>query len=341
MGAAGRHFNGLYGKSKPLSHLSSADAVLCLGFDGKYAQSVVETKLSQAKRSGTKLITFDTPNYSLRKYADEWLQPALGEEKELLEMFIEILHEKAATPQLWPMPPQAQRSAKILMEAKRPVVLVGSAFLTHPESATLLKLLEKLIAQIPAELILVTDKANLGGALHLGITKPIPAHSLQNLDVVHLIGETLPADLSSEAFVLYQNICPPESIPKSGVLLPAAAFSEEEGTFIDQAGEMRRMNKVVQAPGSALPSWQILCLIARKLGFPGFEYETETEIRAEMESLAIAPMDQDASLENLFQLEPAVFPANRSDDHAYMGFPLRTWVAGFRTLYPEPTLKIK
>src|SRR5512139_427429 len=147
----------LYGKSKPLSHLSSADAVLCLGFDGKYAQSVVETKLSQAKRSGMKLITFDTPNYSLRKYADEWLQPAPGEEKELLEMFIEILHEKAATPQLWPLPPQAQRSAKILMEAKRPVILVGSAFLMHPENATLLKLLEKLIEQIPAELILIPD----------------------------------------------------------------------------------------------------------------------------------------------------------------------------------------
>jgi NADH dehydrogenase/NADH:ubiquinone oxidoreductase subunit G len=256
-------------------------------------------------------------------------------------MFIEILREKAATPQLWPMPPQAQRSAKILMEAERPVVLVGSSFLTHPENATLLKLLEKLVEQIHAELILIPDKANLGGAIQLGITNPVSAQSLQDLDVLHLIGETIPASVSSRSFVLYQNICPPESLPDSGLILPAAAFTEELGTFIDQAGEVHEIHRAVQAPGSALPSWQILCLIAQKLGIPGFAYEDESQIRAEMESTSFAPADLDASLLNLFQLESAAFPSNRSDDHAYMGFPLRTWVAGFRTLYPEPTLKIK
>ena len=331
----------LYGLSKPLSRLSGADAILCLGFDGKYAQSVVETKLAHAKRAGARLITFDTQNYSLRKYADEWLQPAPGEESELLEMFIEILREKAATPQLWPMPPQAQRSAKILMEAKRPVVLVGSSFLTHPENATLLKLLEKLVEQIHAELILIPDKANLGGVIQLGITNPVSAQSLQDVEVLHLIGETLPAGLSSQSFVLYQNICPPDSLPASGLILPAAAFTEESGTFIDQAGEVHEIHRAVQAPGSALPSWQILCLIAQKLGVPGFAYEDESQIRAEMESMSVATAEPDAAILNLFQLESAVFPSNRSDDHAYMGFPLRTWVAGFGVLYPEPTLKIK
>jgi hypothetical protein len=27
--------------------------------------------------------------------------------------------------------------------------------------------------------------------------------------------------------------------------------------------------------------------------------------------------------------------AGRRDDHSYMGFPLGTWVAGFRLLYPQ------
>ena len=198
-------------------------------------------------------------------------------------MFIEILGAKAATPQLWPMPPQAQRSAKILMEAKRPVVLVGSSFLTHPENVTLLKLLEKLVAQVHAELILIPDQANLGGAIRLGITNPVSAQSLQKLDVLHLIGETLPANLSSQSFVLYQNICPPASLPDSGLILPAAAFTEEQGTFIDQAGEMHEIHRAVPAPGSALPSWQILCRIAQKLGLSGFTYENESQIRAEMD----------------------------------------------------------
>jgi predicted molibdopterin-dependent oxidoreductase YjgC len=331
----------LYSSSKHLSILSEADAVLCLGFDGKYAQSVVETKLHHAKRSGSKLITFDTANYSLRKYADEWLQPAPGEEAELLEMFIEILRANAATPQLWPIPPQAQRSAKILMDAKRPVVLVGPAFLTHPDNVNLLRLLEKLVEQTQAELVLLPEKANLGGALRLGITKPVSATALQELDVLHVVGETLPDTPTSQPFVLYQNICVPASFPASGVILPAAAFTEEDGTFIDHAGEIRGIHKAAEASGGALPSWQIFCLIARKLEVPGFEYASEAQIRAEMESMHFAGADADDSILNLFQPDSVLFPSNHSDDHAYMGFPLRTWVAGFQVLYPEPVLKNK
>ncbi len=90
-------------------------------------------------------------------------------------MLVEILREEAATPQLWPIPPQAQRSARLLMESKRPVILVGSSFLTHPDNASLLKMVEQLIAQIHAELILLPDQVNLGGALQMGITTPLSA----------------------------------------------------------------------------------------------------------------------------------------------------------------------
>ena len=331
----------LYTSSRPLSVLSKADTVVCVGFDGKYAQSVVETKLHQAKRAGAKFITLDTQNYSLRKYADEWLQPAPGEEVELLEMFIEILREKAATPHLWPIPPQAQRSVKILMASKRPVILVGLSFLTHPDNVNLLKLLEKLIAQTHAELILLPDKANLGGAMQIGITNPISKKNLEDFDLLHLIGEDLPAEVRSQSFVVYQNIYPPASAPTSGLILPTAAFTEENGTSIDHAGEIHRNLKAVDAPGSALPSWQILCRIAQKLEVPGFGFENEGQIQAEMESVEHSGAEVEGNLVNLFQPASAVFPSIRSEDHAYMGFPMKTRVPGFQVLYPEPPLKIE
>jgi anaerobic selenocysteine-containing dehydrogenase len=324
-----------------VSALSEADTVLCLGFDGKYAQSVVETELHHAKRSGTRLITLDTRNYSLRKYADEWLQPAPGEEADLLEMFAEILRERTPAPQLWPIPPQAQRSVKILMESKKPVVLVGLSLLTHPDNVNLLKLLEKLLTQLHAELVVLPDKANLGGALQMGITNPLTANTLQGLDLLHLIGEELPAEMSGEPFVLYQNIFPPASAPSAGLILPVAAFSEEDGTFIDYTGDTRILRRAVQAPGNALPSWQILCRIAQKLDVPGFLFENEAQIRAEMESMKHAGGETDVSLLNLFQPDSIPFPARYVDDHAYMGFPLRTRVAGLQVLYPERPMKNK
>lgn len=331
----------LFRTAGPLSALSTADTILCLGFDGRFAQSAVETKLHQAKKRGAKLITFDTRDHSLRKSADEWLQPAVGEEADLLEMLIEILRSGAGAAQLWPIPPQAQHSAHLLIESKRPVVLVGSTFLIRPDNVSLLNLVEKLAAQVHAELILLPEKVNLGGALKMGITAPLSVTNLQHLEVLHLVGEAIPVNTSFHPFVLYQNICPPASPLSSGLMLPAAAFTEEEGTFTNHAGEVQNSHKAVPAPGSALPSWQILCRIAQKLGVPGFAYENEEQIRAEMVPMKLTEAEPDEYLQQLFQPDSAVFPSSHVEDHGYMGFPLRTWVAGFQVLSPEPAVRVE
>jgi anaerobic selenocysteine-containing dehydrogenase len=331
----------LYGSSKPLSTLSEADTILCVGFEGKYAGAVVETRLHQAKRAGAKLITLNTMNHALCRHADEWLQPGADGEAELLQMMIEYIRQGEGEPQLWPFPPQAQRSVRLLRASKRPVILIGASILTRPDNVVLLRLLEKLIAQIHAELILLPDKVNLGGALQMGITASLSTMGLQHLEVLHLIGEAIPGLLSFRPFVLYQNIYPPTSPPASGLLLPAAAFTEEDGIMINHAGETHRIHKAVEAPGSALPSWQILCRIAQKLEVPGFEYENEVQILAEMQSMNLACTEPDGSIMDLFQPDSALFPSSHSDDHGYMGFPLRTWVAGFQALHPEPSLRIR
>jgi predicted molibdopterin-dependent oxidoreductase YjgC len=324
----------LHYSSKSLSTLATASTILSLGFDGKYAQSIVGAKIHQAKRGGAKLITLYSRDHSLSKIADEWLQPVPDEEAEMLEM----LFEAVANPKTGSPLSQVARSASLLRQSKQPVILVGSSLLTHPDNVVLLKLLERLVAHLHADLILLPEQVNLGGALQMGITNPISTKGLQALEVLHLIGEAIPDGLSSGPFVLYQNIGSPGPL-SSGLVLPAAAFTEEEGTFIDHAGTTHRVHHVVQAPGDALPSWQILCRIAKKLGIPGFDFENEAQIRAEIESINHTGSQLDALNLSLLQSDFVVFPSSQIDDHAYMGFPLRTWVAGFQALYPEPTLK--
>jgi predicted molibdopterin-dependent oxidoreductase YjgC len=334
-------FQRLYRLSKSLTILSEADTILSLDFDGKYAQSVVETELHHAKRSGAKLITLDSRNHSLSRFADEWLQPNPDEQADTLEMIYEIIRYRDGEPQLWPLPPQGQRSARLLRESKRPVILVGSSFLTHPDNVFRLKVLEQLRMQIHAEVILLPENVNLAGAAQMGITTPLSTLNLQNLEVLHVIGEALPARLSFRPFVLYQNFCPPASIPSSGLVLPAAAFTEEDGTFINHAGKVCSTHRAVQSPGNALPSWQVLCRIAQKLGVPGFEYENAAQVHAEMVSMNLTGVESNESILNPFQPDSAPFPSSHPDDHAYMGFSLRTWVAGFQVLYPEPALEIQ
>jgi hypothetical protein len=238
------------------------------------------------------------------------------------------------------MPPQAQRSARLLMESKRPVILVGSSFLAHPDNIFLLKLLERLMAQIQAELILLPDPVNLGGAFQMGITTPITRKGLRDLEVLHVVGDSVPSDLPVHPFILYQNIYPSAGEISSGLVLPAATFSEEDGTFVDHCGRIQNTQQAVQAPGSALPSWQILCRIAQKLEVPGFDFESVAQIQAEMETMNFSGAEFAQPVPGLFPFDDTAFPATQIDDHSYMGFPLRTWVAGFRVLYPEPALRV-
>jgi anaerobic selenocysteine-containing dehydrogenase len=152
------------------------------------------------------------------------------------------------------------------------------------------------------------------------------------MEVLHVIGEAIPAEQASPPFILYQNIFPPISPFSSGLMLPAAAFSEENGTFINHAGEMCSTQRAVPVPGIALTSWQIICRLAQKLAVPGFEYENELQIQAELESMNLVDGEPDGALLKIFQPGAAAFPLSHAKDHGYMGFPLGTWVKGFEWL---------
>ncbi len=324
------------GLSKPFSILSGADTILCLGFDGKYAGSVVEVELHRAKKAGARLITLNAWEHSLSKAADEWLRPASEEEADLLEILVEETRTGAGKglDHASPLAAHAQRVAHLLLESKRAAILVGSSFLTHPDNLFLLKMVERLVAQTAAELVVIPDAVNLAGAFRMGITVPATSVGIRDFEVLHLVGENVPPHLPAGPFVLYQNIYPPSRDLPSGLLLPAAAFTEEDGTFLDHAGRVRNIHRAVPAPGEALPSWQILCRIARKLGAPGFDFENAAQVQAEFEKVSLSEAELAGPVPGILQSEPDAFTWTRPEDHSYMGFPLGTWVAGLRLLYP-------
>ncbi|MBN2117118.1 MAG: molybdopterin-dependent oxidoreductase [Anaerolineales bacterium] len=325
----------LYGLAQPLSVLSEADIILCLGFDGTYAQSVVDVGLHRAKKHGAKLVTLNANEHSLSKAADEWLRPEPGEEADVIEMLVENTRMGEQQNRLSPIASQAQRVSDMLLKSRQAIILLGPAFLTHPDNLFLLKAVERLVAQTAAQLIILPDSANLAGAFRTGIITPATTAGLQDLEVLHLVGETVPPHLPDQPFILYQNIYPPRRDLPAGLILPAAAFTEEDGTFLDHAGRTRSIQRAVPAPGEALPSWQILCRIARKLGVAGFDYENAAQVRAEYETTGFTGADFAISVPGLLQPGLDVFQWVRREDHAYMGFPLGTLVAGFRRLYPE------
>lgn len=85
--------------------------------------------------------------------------------------------------------------------------------------------------------------------------------------------------LKKAKFVVVQEISnKPETLKYADVILPAAAWAEKEGTMTNSERRISYLNKVMDAPGEAIPDAEIICRFAGKMGYPGFDFKTTEEI---------------------------------------------------------------
>ncbi|MCH5598552.1 nitrate reductase [Niabella ginsengisoli] len=87
------------------------------------------------------------------------------------------------------------------------------------------------------------------------------------------------AALKKAKFVVVQEISnKPETLQYADVILPAAAWTEKEGTMTNAERRISYLNKILDAPGEALPDAEIICRFAQKMGYHGFDYKNFSEI---------------------------------------------------------------
>lgn len=132
----------------------------------------------------------------------------------------------------------------------------------------------------------ISDKAGLTAtemfeALHDGRLKAIwiictnPLTSLPNSRFVE-------EALKKAKYVVVQDISDKtESLAYADVILPAAAWTEKEGTMTNSERRISHLNKIIDPPGEALPDAEIICRFANKMGFKGFDYSGMEEIYKE------------------------------------------------------------
>ena len=90
--------------------------------------------------------------------------------------------------------------------------------------------------------------------------------------------------LTNLEFLVVQDIFPTETAVIADVILPAAAFAEKDGTFTNTERRVQRVRKAVEPPGEAKPDWEIIILLAEKMGHR-FGYKNPEQIMEEIASL--------------------------------------------------------
>ena len=94
------------------------------------------------------------------------------------------------------------------------------------------------------------------------------------------------AGMNAVDFVVVQDIFFNETCRYADVVFPAACFAEKDGVFTNSDRRVQRVRKAVEPPGQARADWEIICDLARAVGYPMPHYGSPAEIYAEMASLS-------------------------------------------------------
>lgn len=140
----------------------------------------------------------------------------------------------------------------------------------------------------------------------LNMVKMIEAAESGSLKALYIMGENplraLPETdrvknaLKKIDFVMVQDILKTETAKIADLVLPGAAFSEKEGSVTSLEGRIQSVSAVVPPPGKAKPDWEILDLLAARLG-GGKTYGTIQKVRSEIRQWVpmYAELNDDAS----------------------------------------------
>jgi formate dehydrogenase major subunit/formate dehydrogenase alpha subunit len=106
-------------------------------------------------------------------------------------------------------------------------------------------------------------------------------------------------------FVVCQEIFHNETTRFADVIFPGACFAEKDGVFTNSDRRVQRVRKSVDPPGNARPDWQIICDVARAVGYDMPHYESPKDVFAEFASLTpkIAGISYDRLDENVAGLQ--------------------------------------
>jgi formate dehydrogenase alpha subunit len=115
----------------------------------------------------------------------------------------------------------------------------------------------------------------LSSKVGLTITEMFPAILDGRLRAMYIMGENpvlsdanashVVEALEALDFLVVQDIFMSETAQLADVVLPAASFAEKDGTFTNTERRVQRVRKAVDPPGEALPDWQILSEVARRV----------------------------------------------------------------------------
>ncbi len=162
--------------------------------------------------------------------------------------------------------------SKIILDSKKPMVILGESFLRlnsaeflYEKMLEFLKHNNKFSEYWNPINMLPCDAATVGN-FDLGLINN-ENNLLNNLksnkfDIVYLVGQDNLDFVKKDEFVIYQGSHGDKGAEIADIILPGSAYTEQDGYFTNLEGKVQKAYKASYPPGEAKEDWQIINEIA-------------------------------------------------------------------------------
>ncbi|XP_063788729.1 NADH-ubiquinone oxidoreductase 75 kDa subunit, mitochondrial [Pseudophryne corroboree] len=169
--------------------------------------------------------------------------------------------------------------SKVLSQAKKPMVVVGSGALQRKDGAALHAAVSAIaqnarsssgVAEEWKVLNILHRVASQVAALDLGYKPGVDALRKNPPKVLFLLGADAGCitrrDLPKDCFVIYQGHHGDIGAPMADVILPGAAYTEKSATYVNTEGRAQKTFVAVSPPGMAREDWKIIRALSEVVG---------------------------------------------------------------------------
>jgi len=179
-------------------------------------------------------------------------------------------------------------------------VIVGQGALREADGLAVLAAAQALS---PRLLVLHTAAARVG-AMDVGaVTEGGMLAAIEGAEVIFSLGAD-EVDIAPGPVVIYQGSHGDRGAHRADIILPSAAYTEENGLFVNTEGRPQLALRAGFAPGEAKENWAILRALSAELGAT-LPFDTLAQLRQAL----VAEVPHLAQVDEVVENTPAPLPA--------------------------------
>ena len=225
------------------------------------------------------------------------------------------------------------------MAEKNCIVIVGQGALAAQDGAAVLATVQAINEKSGGKMLVLHTAAGRVGAMDVGATAEGGIVDVFAADVIYNLGAD-EGDIPAGPFVIYQGSHGDRGAHRADIILPAAAYTEEGGLFVNTEGRPQLAQRASFAPGQAKENWAILRALSAEAG-AALPYDSLLALRSALVSAHPHLGDVDMLAENTWTLEPMGKMSDAAFTNAIADFYLSNPIARASSLMAELSANAK